>query len=467
MALLLPNVFTARATLLPPGSQQQSGSAAALAALGALGGLGGLGGLGAKTPDELYVALLKSDTVQRVLVERFDLATRWDLKTYEQLRREFAKYVRISSDKKSGLISVEVDDEDPAFAANFANAYADEITKLLGRLAVSEAQSRRVFFEQQLKDTKEHLIAAELGLRKVQETSGVIVLDKQAEALITGAAKVRAQIAEREVMLSVLRRSATEKNPDVQRLSAEVAALRGELARMESSTGERQGQPAGPAGEQALRGRHRVRARAARAQDSGNAARRHDPPVRDRQARRGQGRPACCSRSTWPLPPDRKSKPVRSADRARQHLARRARDERLGDLARLPQAGERSRSRGRAGLDARRTGLALAALRAAALRRYDAAPCKHAREHRAVHVAAGEHDADAAAGPAPALLQRTGQRRSTRAFGHVVRVGEKRAHRLRHLVVGDRRSRRPPRAGSWPARPRPARDTPCRRQAGS
>jgi capsule polysaccharide export protein KpsE/RkpR len=235
VALLLPSVFTARSTLLPPGSQQQSGSAAALAALGALGGLGG--GLGAKTPDELYVALLKSDTVQRALALRFDLATRWHMKTYEDLRRAFANYVRISSDKKSGLISVEVDDEDPEFAAKFANAYVDEITKLMARLAVSEAQSRRVFFEQQLKDTKDHLIAAELGLLKVQETSGVIVLDKQAEALISAAARVRAQIAEREVMLSVLRRSATAQNPDVQRLSAELAALRVELGRMEAGAG--------------------------------------------------------------------------------------------------------------------------------------------------------------------------------------------------------------------------------------
>jgi capsule polysaccharide export protein KpsE/RkpR len=233
--MALPLIFTARATLLPPGSQQQSGSAAALAALGGLGGLAG--GLAAKTPDELYVALLKSDTVQRALAQRFDLETRWKMKTYEELRRAFANYVRISSDKKTSLITVEVDDEDPAFAAKFANAYADEITRLMGRLAVSEAQARRVFFEQQLKDTKENLIAAELGLRKVQETSGVIVLDKQAEALISGAAKVRAQIAEREVALSVLRRSATAQNPDVQRLGAEVAALRVELSRMESSQG--------------------------------------------------------------------------------------------------------------------------------------------------------------------------------------------------------------------------------------
>jgi len=230
VALLLPKMFTARATLLPPASQQQSGSTTALAALGGL-----VGGLAAKTPDELYVALLKSDTVQRALADRFDLATRWDVKTYEQLRREFAKYVRISSEKKSGLINIEVDDEEPDFSAKFANAYAEEVTKLLARLAVSEAQMRRVFFEQQLKDTKEHLVAAELGLRKVQQSSGVVLLDKQAEALFLGASKVRTQIAEREVMLSVLRQSATPQNPQVQRLDAELSALRSELARMEAS----------------------------------------------------------------------------------------------------------------------------------------------------------------------------------------------------------------------------------------
>jgi tyrosine-protein kinase Etk/Wzc len=75
VALLLPLIYTARATLLPPGSQQQSTSAAALAALGSLGGLAG--GLGAKTPDELYVSLLRSDTVQRALAAKFDLYKRY------------------------------------------------------------------------------------------------------------------------------------------------------------------------------------------------------------------------------------------------------------------------------------------------------------------------------------------------------------------------------------------------------
>ena len=233
IALLIPPEYTARATFLAPGSQQQSASATALAALGSLGGLAG--GLAAKTPDELYVALLKSDSVQRALVDRFDLKAHYNIDSYEVLRKTLPNYIRVSSDKKSGVIGVEVDDKDPQFAANLANAHEAEVTKLLARLAVSEAQLRRVFFEKQLQETKENLVKAERSLQAVQEKSGVIVLDKQAEALITNAALLRAQISEREVQLRVLRTSATEQNPAVMRLNSELRGLRAELARMESS----------------------------------------------------------------------------------------------------------------------------------------------------------------------------------------------------------------------------------------
>lgn len=237
-ALFTTPIFTARTTLLPPSSQQQGASAAVLAALGPLGGLAG--GIAPKSPDELYVALLKSESVLRVLDERFKLRDRYELKSFEALRKTMPTKVRVTADKKSGVITVEADDEDPKFAADLANAYTVEVTKVLGRLAVSDAQLRRAFFEQQLKDTKENLIKAERDLQRVQEKSGVIVLDKQAEALIGGAATIRAHIAEREVQLKVLRSGATEQNPDVQRLNAELRALRAELARMESTQG---GQP--------------------------------------------------------------------------------------------------------------------------------------------------------------------------------------------------------------------------------
>jgi len=233
-ALLQTPVYTARTTFLAPGSQQ-GGSAAALAALGSLGALSG--GFGAKTSDDLYVALLKSESVQRGLDARFNLRAHYGVEKYETLRKIFPSYVRVTADKKSGVIGVEVDDQDAKFAADLANAHEPEVTKLLGRLAVSEAQLRRAFFEKQLQDTKENLIKAEQSLQAVQEKSGVIVLDKQAEALITNAALLRAQISEREVQLRVLRTSATDQNPAVIRLNSELRGLRAELARMESSQG--------------------------------------------------------------------------------------------------------------------------------------------------------------------------------------------------------------------------------------
>lgn len=234
-ALLKAPIFTARTTMLPPSTQQQGPSAAALAALGSLGGLAG--GMVPKTPDELYVNLLRSDSVQRALATRFDLYKRYDVETYEVMRKTIPRYVRVSSDKKSGVISLEVDDEDPKFAAELANAYATELTRLLGRLAVSEAQQRRVFFDQQLKETKDNLVKAEQTLRTVQEKSGMIVLDQQAEAIIKAVAELKTKIIEREVRLKVLRTATTAQNPDVQLLNSELAALRSELARMESASG--------------------------------------------------------------------------------------------------------------------------------------------------------------------------------------------------------------------------------------
>lgn len=307
IAFALPKVYTARASMLAPGSQQQSGSAAALAALGSLGGL--VGGAGAKSPDELYVALLKSDSVLHALDNRFGLKARYEVKNFEALRKAAAGYIKVGSDKKSGLITVDVDDEDPNFAAELANAHPSEVTKVLGRLAVSEAQLRRVFFEKQMLDTKENLVKAEQYLREVQEKSGVIVLDKQAEALITSAAQLRASIAEREVQLRVLRTSSTEQNPDVMRLNSELRAMRAELSRMDSRQAAGESSFDLPVGKLPEAGIEYVRARRdLKLQETllESMVRQYEAAKLD-EAKEGQA----LQQVDIALPPDQKSKPAR------------------------------------------------------------------------------------------------------------------------------------------------------------
>jgi tyrosine-protein kinase Etk/Wzc len=233
VALLLPSKYTARATFLPPANSQ--GSAVPTAAAAALGALGGAAaGFAPKTADELYLALFRTDSVTRALDERFQLRERLEVETFEDLRTEILKVVRVALDRRSGVISIDVDDKEPMFAAQVANALGDEVAKVLSRLAVTEAQQRRAFFEQQVQVTQEALIRAEDDLRAFQERSGVIAIDKQAEALLLGSAQVRSLIAEREVQLRVLRATATPENPDVLRLRTEIDALRSELRGLEA-----------------------------------------------------------------------------------------------------------------------------------------------------------------------------------------------------------------------------------------
>ncbi|HEY8101582.1 MAG TPA: GNVR domain-containing protein [Burkholderiaceae bacterium] len=239
VSLSLPNVFTAKTTFLPP-QQNQSGAASALASLGGLAGLAG-GSLGIKSPDELYVAFLQSDTLQNNLIQQFKLQSLYEKKTLGDTRKVLKANVKTIADKKSGIVSIEVDDSSPILAAQIANAYVEELRKLLDRLAVTDAQQRRVFFEKLIAKTKDALALAELESKKAQETSGVVSLDAQTAAAIKASAELRAQIALREVQIRAMSSYATSQNADVQRLVAELAGLRAELEKLEHGTGQDKG----------------------------------------------------------------------------------------------------------------------------------------------------------------------------------------------------------------------------------
>lgn len=257
VSLLLAPLFTAKTVLMPP-QQQQSAGASALASLGALGGLAGAVG-GLKTPDEMYLGFMKSDRIADIIIRRFDLKDSYfKAKTMMDARIALQGIVRITSEKKSGLISIEVDHKDPAVAADMANAYVEELRNLLGTLAVTEAQQRRVFLENQLNLTKDRLAKAEVDLRELQSKSGVLSIDAQAQGAIRATVELRGQIASREVQLSTLRTYATAENSDVQRLSAELAGLRAQLNRFEKGTGEGSGD-ASPKGLEAARAYREVK----------------------------------------------------------------------------------------------------------------------------------------------------------------------------------------------------------------
>ena len=230
VALMMTPIFTSKAVIMPP--QQQS--AGALAALGDLAGLAGISGGGAlKNPSDLYVAMLETRPIQDALIDRFNLVSRYDEEFRQDARNALSQASVIKADKKSGLISIEVDDEDPKVAANMATAYVEELQKMTNSLAISEAARRRLFFEKQLEQAKENLKNAEVALRSTQEKTRIVSPQGQITAIFTAIAQLRGAISAKEVEINALKTFATAQNPDLKVAQQELAALRSQLDRLQ------------------------------------------------------------------------------------------------------------------------------------------------------------------------------------------------------------------------------------------
>jgi len=229
VALIIPPTYTARTTFISP-QQQQNSAAAALSSLGALSGLAGVTS-GIKSPADQYASLLQSVTINNRIIDRFDLMKEFESKYKEDARKRLNGLVRISIGKKDNLISIDVDDRDPERAMKMANAYVEELRSLTNSLALSEAQQRRVFFEQQLAQTKEALAKAQAAVQKSGFSEGALKSEPKAAA--EAYARVKVEIAAAEVRLATLRKTLTDASPDVQRTQATLSGLRAQLAEYE------------------------------------------------------------------------------------------------------------------------------------------------------------------------------------------------------------------------------------------
>jgi capsular polysaccharide biosynthesis protein len=127
---------------------KQSSSASAV--LDQLGGLGGLAGSLSKSPNEMYVAFMQSNTVQDEIIAELDLQQSYQTKTQEDTRKKLLSLVKITTDKKSGLITIEAQDRSADMAAKLANAYLKPFKAFLNRMSLEEAHLRRDFFAQQI-----------------------------------------------------------------------------------------------------------------------------------------------------------------------------------------------------------------------------------------------------------------------------------------------------------------------------
>ena len=238
VSLVLPVRYTAMMTLLPP--QQNSSVGAQLASqLSGVGSVVALAGGGAnsllKNPNDMYVGLLRSRSVEDAMIQHFGLMQEYHEKYLSDARKKFERYAAVDGSGKDGLIHISVEDHDARRAAEIANGYVDQFRDLSANLAITEAGQRARFFDQQLKQADQNLAAAEEALKLTEQKTGMIQLDSQARALIESAAALRAQIVTKEVQIQGMQTYATGENAQLIEAQTARDGLRAQLGKLGGS----------------------------------------------------------------------------------------------------------------------------------------------------------------------------------------------------------------------------------------
>jgi uncharacterized protein involved in exopolysaccharide biosynthesis len=230
IAFLIPSRYTSTVRLMPPENQSSSaltmlsavtGGSSALPLAGAL--------LGMRTPEMLFVGVLRSRVLQDRLVDRFDLRRVYWKKHWVDARKKLERNTDITQDRKSGIIIIEVTDRNSQRAAALGRAYAEELNRLMSTLTTSSAHRERVFLEERLKVVKQDLDSASQALGEFSSKNTTVEIRDQGKAMVDAAATLQGELMAAQSELKGLEQIYSGNNIRVRSTRARVNELQHQL----------------------------------------------------------------------------------------------------------------------------------------------------------------------------------------------------------------------------------------------
>jgi capsule polysaccharide export protein KpsE/RkpR len=236
VALLIPSEYESVARLMPPDQQAGTG----LAMLAGLAGeksnssssIAGLAStlLGLKTSGDLFLGVLASRTVQDDLIQKFDLRKVYGVRRWETARAKLAGRTDLSSDRKSGIITIKVADRRPERAQAMAQEYVNELDRVITNQNTSAAHRERVFLEQRLQQVKQDLEVAEKNFSQFASKNAALDIPTQGKAMMEATANLQGELIAAQTQLEGLKQIYTDNNVRVRSTQARIAELERQLA---------------------------------------------------------------------------------------------------------------------------------------------------------------------------------------------------------------------------------------------
>jgi capsule polysaccharide export protein KpsE/RkpR len=235
--LLIPNRYESTARIMPPDSEGTTGAMLAAIVGKASPALTSLASdfLGVKNTSALFISLLRSRTVQDHIVEHFQLQSVYWIRYKQDARKKLNDRTDVSEDRKSGVITIAVTDGNRQRARDMAQAYVDELDKLVAQVSTSAARRERMFIEQRRAQVAVELETAEKNFSQYASKHTLLDVKEETRAMVESGAVLQAQLIASQSELEGLQQIYTDNNVRVRALRARIAELQRHLQKIGGS----------------------------------------------------------------------------------------------------------------------------------------------------------------------------------------------------------------------------------------
>jgi len=224
---LLPVWYQATTTLLPP--EENQNSFGLLASIIESSALSRVGLITTNSPADVFVDIMKSRRVNEALIKRFDLQKRYGAKNMDVCLKRFSQHVEIDV-RSTKILELKVEDKNPQFAADVANAMVDELDKFNRSVNQTRYMKTREYLEGQMGLVQERLKTAEGHLADYERRTGIVVHEEQ--AAVSGAAELIARKMDLQVRRTWLQSFSQKDDPGVKSIETELAAIDREVSKL-------------------------------------------------------------------------------------------------------------------------------------------------------------------------------------------------------------------------------------------
>lgn len=229
--IVLPRRYDSTVRLMPPEAANSGSVMGLLAGSGASNVASPMVGLaasllGGKTTGDLYIDVLQGPSVLDPIIDKFDLRKEYRVKYYQDARKDLIARTSVDTNRKSGVITITVTGNSQWEAQAMAQAYADQLDKVVRQVSNSDARRERIFLENRLKVVKAELDDSSRKLADFASKNVALDIPEQAKATLTAAARGQAELIAAQSELEGLRQIYTDNNFRVRGLQARISELR-------------------------------------------------------------------------------------------------------------------------------------------------------------------------------------------------------------------------------------------------